>query len=218
MAYLRCRQCGHLVDESYRICPDCGGSLKHVDKGRRSSAPVWCGILVFILVGGFFAKQHFDSKKYESNLATALNEIISAAAKVEEAGTLIHDVWKNAIFQTDDEQTNPFTRRANGTGDFYEDFNDALLVLYADKHFQGEISSIEDDLSTIAGLMKDLKNPPRKYEADYLQLRDLYTAFMELYSLVKNPTGSLAMYTEKFNAADEKVVSLFWPLSFYLSD
>ena len=142
-------------------------------------------------------------------------EIAMSAVDTEEAGNLLHSVWYNCIFEVKDPETDKYTRRNNGKGSFYEDFNDAISVLYADPDYSAKLEGIMDSQYDLAQLMRELSDPPEKYKRDYEDLRQFYTAYVEFTTLVTNPQGNLQSFTEKFTAADEKIINCFYPLSMY---
>ncbi len=222
MAYLRCSYCGTFVDEQFQVCPQCGSRLTddRPKKKRGGAAIVWIVILVFLAAVGFFglrAYRAYQEQAYEEKLGTAVYEIAMSAIDTEEAGNLLHSVWYNCIFQVKDPETDKYTRRNGGTGSFYEDFNDAIDVLYADPDYSAKMEGIMDSQYDLAQLMRELSDPPEKYKRDYEDLRTLYTAYVEFANIVTNPQGNLQSFTDKFNAADEKVVNCFYPLSMYVN-
>jgi len=65
-------------------------------------------------------------------------------------------------------------------------------------------------------MMKELTNPPKKYQEAYIILKDFYDAYLELTNLVLNPTGSLQTFTDDFNEADSKVANALKKISIYI--
>ena len=217
MALIQCPNCGALIEESNKYCPRCGVPLNEPTKRKRSKKAIWLILLAVLLIGGFFIKREFDSYRYSENLQNAVIEVMNSAVDAEKAGGLIHSVWYNSIFQIDDAETDKYTKRAAGDGPFFDDFNDALGVLFSDQSFQADLAALSESQSNVAQLMRELNNPPQKYQEDYSALKELYSAYVELVTLVINPSGTLESFTERFNDADQNVVECYYPLSFYFS-
>lgn len=55
--------------------------------------------------------------------------------------------------------------------------------------------------------MKQLKEPPKKYEEAYSVLKIYYDNYMEMTKIVINPTGSLNTFSEDLNIYDNTVDS-----------
>ena len=217
MALIQCPNCGALIEESNKYCPRCGVPLNEPTKRKRSKKAIWLILLAVLLIGGFFIKREFDSYRYSENLQNAVIEVMNSAVDAEKAGGLIHSVRYNSIFQIDDAETDKYTKRAAGDGPFFDDFNDALGVLFSDQSFQADLAALSESQSNVAQLMRELNNPPQKYQEDYSALKELYSAYVELVTLVINPSGTLESFTERFNDADQNVVECYYPLSFYFS-
>lgn len=222
MAYLRCTYCGNFVDEQFKTCPQCGSRLYDHTRKKSSggAAIVWIVILVFLAAVVFFglrAYKAYQEQEYEVKLGNAVYEIVMSAAEIEEAGTRLHGVWYNWVNEVKDPETDRFTRRDNGTGAFYDDINDVIALLNEDPDYSAAMEGIIDSQYDVARLMHELTDPPEKYKADYEDLRQLYSAYIEFSNIVLNPQGNLQAYTDKFNAADEKVAACFYPLSVYLN-
>lgn len=97
--------------------------------------------------------------------------MLDGAAKAENVGNLIKSVWYNAIYEERVTETDKYTMK---NGKFADDFNDALSNLFADENFIDIIYEIELNQSEVTGLMKKLKNPPKKYEEAYAMLKAYY--------------------------------------------
>ncbi len=141
--------------------------------------------------------------------------MIEGTTSAEEAGKLIHDVWYNTIFEEFDSLTDEFTMDSDGYK-FYDDFNEALSNLFNDYSFSKKLDSIKENLVSVNSMMKELTNPPKKYQEAYIILKDFYDAYLELTNLVLNPTGSLQIFTDDFNEADSKVANALKKISIYI--
>ena len=139
--------------------------------------------------------------------------MLDGAAKAENAGNLIKSVWYNAIYEERDTETDKYTMK---NGKFVDDFNDALSNLFADENFVNSISEIELNQSKVTGLIKKLKNPPKKYEEAYAVLKTYYDNYIKMTKSVISPTGSLQTFSEDFNTYDTDTVNSFEKMKLYL--
>lgn len=146
---------------------------------------------------------------YASNLELASFTMLTGASTAEEAGTLIHDVWYDTIFDEHNADTSKYTS-ANS------DFNDSLSKLFSDEEFQDKIASIKSNQDTVKELMQELTNPPAEYEEAYNTLKDYYDAYLELTNLAISPSGSLQSYTDDFNEADSNVLKYYNAMDVYI--
>ena len=139
--------------------------------------------------------------------------MLDGAAKAENAGNLIKSVWYNAIYEERNSETDQYTMK---NGKFVDDFNDALSELFADENFSNSISEIKTNQSQVVDLMKQLKNPPKKYEEAYSVLRAYYDNYLKMTKIVINPTGSLNTFSEDFNTYDNNTVDSYETMKLYL--
>lgn len=67
----------------------------------------------------------------------------------------------------------------------------------------------ETDQSEVTNLMKQLKEPPKKYEEAYSVLKVYYDNYLKMTKIVINPTGSLNAFSEDFNTYDNNTVDSY---------
>ena len=139
--------------------------------------------------------------------------MLDGAAKAENAGNLIKSVWYNAIYEERNGETDKYTMK---NGKFVDDFNDALSELFTDENFSNSISEIVTNQSEVANLMKQLKEPPKKYEEAYSVLKIYYDNYLKMTKIVINPTGSLNTFSEDFNTYDNNTVDSYEKMKLYL--
>lgn len=169
--------------------------------------------LIAVCVFGFSISQKAKETEYYSNMEYVSYTMLDGAAKVENAGNLTKSVWYNAIYEERDTETDKYTMK---NGKFVNDFNDALSNLFADENFVNLISEIELNQSEVTGLMKKLKNPPKKYEEAYAVLKIYYDNYIKMTKSVVSPTGSLQTFSEDFNTYDSDTVNSFEKMKLYL--
>ena len=229
-----CRECGSELRSDYSFCLNCGCPLD--TKSNKSSQPqqievinikpskttkkkrktiIICIILVIAILTSVALSQKIKTKNYSETLSSISTLMIEGTTSAEEAGKLIHDVWYNTIFEEFDSLTDEFTMDSDGYK-FYDDFNEALSNLFNDYSFSKKLDSIKENLVSVNSMMKELTNPPKKYQEAYIILKDFYDAYLELTNLVLNPTGSLQTFTDDFNEADSKVANDLKKISIYI--
>ncbi len=212
-----CEDCKKEYDISMGTCPNCGCPNPTVKQKKKKHKGVMISIIVFALIVvsvlGFGILQKEKEQKYYSNMATATFTMLDGAAKAENAGNLIKSVWYNAIYEEQNSKTDQYTMK---NGKFVDDFNDALSRLFADENFSNSISEIKTNRSEVADLMKQLKEPPKKYEEAYSVLKVCYDNYLKMTKIVISPTGSLNTFSEDFNIYDNDMVDSYEKMKLYL--
>lgn len=205
MGLTTCPKCGETISEKATVCPCCNSAVKTKQKKHKG---VFKSIIVFTLIVvsvlGIGISQKAKELKYYSNMETVSFTMLDGATKAEDAGNLIKSVWYNAIFEERNSETDKYTMKS---GKFVDDFNDALSELFADESFSNSISKIVTNQSEVANWVKQLKEPPKKYEEAYSVLKIYYDNYMEMTKIVINPTGSLNTFSEDLNIYDNTVDS-----------
>lgn len=216
MGLTTCPKCGETISEKATVCPCCNSAVKQKQKKHKG---VFKSIIVFTLIVvsvlGIGISQKAKELKYYSNMETVSFTMLDGATKAEDAGNLIKSVWYNAIFEERNSETDKYTMK---NGKFVDDFNDALSELFADENFSNSISEIVTNQSEVANLVKQLKEPPKKYEEAYSVLKIYYDNYMEMTKIVINPTGSLNTFSEDLNTYDNNTVDSYEKMKLYLDE
>ena len=214
MGLTNCPKCGETISEKATVCPRCNSAVKQKQKKHKGAI---ISIIVFALIVisalGIGILQKAKELKYYSNMETVCFTMIDGAAKAENAGNLIKSVWYNAIFEERNSETDKYTMK---NGKFVDDFNDALSELFADESFSNSISKIVTNQSEVANWVKQLKEPPKKYEEAYSVLKVYYDNYLKMTKIVINPTGSLNTFSEDFNTYDNNTVDSYEKMKLYL--
>lgn len=170
-------------------------------------------ILVLLICCAVYFVKYVKEAVYYQNMETAAYTMLDGCANAETAGNLMLNVWKNAIWSEADAETDPYTK-VNGA--FVDDFNDALANLYADEEFSADISDIQSNKTEVLALMKELNDPPEKYEEAYSVLKDFYEDYTKFTDIVVNCSGSYNSVSEDFGKYDDEVLSEFRKIQLYL--
>ncbi len=216
---IMCEECGKEYKIKLSACPNCGcpNSTIEQKKQKKKQKGIIISVvaiaLIVVCVFGFSISQKAKETEYYSNMEYVSYTMLDGAAKAEKAGNLIKSVWYNAIYEERDTETDKYTMK---NGKFVDDFNEALSNLFADKNFVNSISEIELNQSEVTGLMKKLKNPPKKYEEAYAELKIYYDNYIKMTKSVISPTGSLQTFSEDFNTYDTDTANSFEKMKLYL--
>ena len=214
-----CEECGTEYEIKLSTCPNCGCPNLTIEqkKQKKKQKGIIISVVVLALIAvcvfGFSILQKAKEAEYYSNMECVSYTMLDGAAKAENAGNLIKSVWYNAIYEERDTETDKYTMK---NGEFVDDFNDALSNLFADGNFINSISEIELNQSEVTGLMKKLKNPPKKYEEAYAVLKTYYDNYIKMTKSVISLDGSLQTFSEEFNTYDTDTVNSFEKMKLYL--
>ena len=202
-------------------------SVEANNKGKRKTKHIIVAfILIFSLVIGWFGYSSYQTKRaaeaaeearttYYKNIGFSRLLMLTGAVHAEEACNLILSVWHNSIYKVKDSETDKYTRKNNGTGAFYDDFNDALKALFSDEDFIEKCNMIKSNQEKITEQMKTMVNPPDEYREAYNSLRNMYTAMVKLSELATNPTGSYNSFSQSFADTDDELLKYYNELSLY---
>lgn len=127
-----------------------------------------------------------QSAAYQEELKQVAERIQEYAVDAYEVAAAEESVWRNSIYQQQDESTDPYTME---NGVFLEDFNDALGNLYNDSVFATRLASVQTNQGSAAGSMSRLKDAPEGYEDAYQALKAYYDAYIRLTNLALNSAG-----------------------------
>ena len=239
-----CMECGAELEEGVKDCPNCGCPVDDASDKNSEEKPqqvevtgvrvtrkikvIIVVVIAFLLIctATLFGVKRYQNtiaaekytqraEEYAYNLSAATNAMLTGASDAESCGNLIENVWRNAIYEIEDDETDAYTRPE---GKFVSDFNDALSNLFEDIIFSSKISSIETNQDTVNGLMKKLQNPPDEYKGAYDAISEFYDAYISLTNCATNPSGNLMTYTSTFNDADTNIVNAYKALEVYFEE
>ncbi len=224
--------CKELLDDM-QFCPSCGAPVQTAVDNSRMDKAVYAGeavpkkkhkgmialiivlALVALLVAAWFLYANMAKVNTYNQFAELYNKMAEGAAKAETANILIMDVWQNSIFNTDDVRTDKYTKTDNGSGQFYEDFNDALISLYDDPAFTDDLAEIYKLQTEAETLIKDLAKHPKPFDDEYTDFKDCYNMFVIFTDMSLDARGSLNSFTDDHNEIDQKLADKLKELNIY---
>ena len=237
-----CNECLTKLSDDAKVCPNCGCpvpqsesvntdtqkvevtavNLQMKQSTKKTVIAATISIIAIILaiiiissiVKGNNAKEY--ASDYAANLRLVSTTMLMGAADAESAGNTIKSVWYNSIYEVSDSKTDKYTKKNNGYGSFYSDFNDALVNLFSDSSFSSKITKIQDNQDKVENLMRQLKNPPEEYAEAYEAVKECYEAYLDLTNLAISPNGSLQTFSNSFNDADSEMLKRYNALKIYI--
>ena len=211
-----CKECGAVLEEGMSACPKCGcpitesESKKNTAKMKKLIIAGLIAVVIIIIVAVVIHYRKTDqAQSYTETLELTSAAMLNVASEAESAGSLIHDVWYDTIFDENNADTLKYTSG-------HSDFNDSLQALFEDEEFSSTISQIESGTDAVQDMIPILNDPPAGYEDAHEAFQEYYDAYLELVNIVVNPTGSLQTFTEDFNEADTNFVKCYDALQIYL--
>ena len=220
---LICSECGAELEIGTKVCDKCGCPFQSEEekkaesesrnKAKSKKKMIVAGIaavcVVLAVIIGVSIIRSYQSKKayneYVDILQLAEETMLAGASDAEDLTNLTARVWRNAIYEEKDSTTDKYVCPG---GEFVDDFNTALLILYLDDSTTRKTDSISQNQETVKGYMKQLQDVPEGLERCYETVNDLYEAYGTLTDLALDPTGSYNSFTETTrNAASEFVTA-----------
>lgn len=160
-------------------------------KQRHSAGQIVLAVVAVTALAAMciFAVKDAQQRKaaaYQGELVQLAERIQEYAVDAYEVAAAEESVWRNSIYQQQDESTDPYTME---NGVFLEDFDDALGNLYNDSVFAARLASVQTNRGSAAGSMSGLKDAPEGYEDVYQALKEQYDAYIKLTNLALNNGG-----------------------------
>lgn len=228
---IRCSECGVMLSETDEICPSCGCPVEKKNndvkpqqvevagiKVEKKTKKILIGVVIALLIclaGGvgykvysdFRAEQEYQAayNTYIDNLKKAQTFMLKGGSDAESLCNLTLKVWYNSIYETEDSETDKYTRYSDGTGDFYDDFNLAIYKLYDAQETKDTVSEIESSQSSVKEIMKKLQDAPEGLDKCYDTVSNLYEKYKTLTDSAMSPTGNYS----GFNDTKDNAVSGF---------
>ncbi len=209
--------CNAEIPEPQRV------SVVNIEVSRRiKKTIIYAAVVIILLSAGCLGVLKYIDLRHEEEMKTKYNEQLShlvpdmllGAYYAEDACSLFHDVWYNAIHEKKDSRTDKYT--LNFFDVFHDDFNTALMNLRLSDEFMIKITQIKSYQQSAEKIMRELQNPPEEFKNAYPILLNLYEAFIELTNLAINPQGSLMSYTASCNNASSSFMKYYNMIKLYI--
>lgn len=175
-------------------------------------------LAIGLSVGGYLVNIEKEEKAYESKLTETIESINEAYEEAQPMTVMFSKVWSASI--NGDVRTDKLANALNvdesvilsyipnghliycgggrhciKQGDFYT----GLQIVYLLKKEDGYIGKLESKREEIEKQVKDLKNPPMKYEYIQKEVLNYYSIYEKYLELAISPKGSYLTYTEQVN-------------------
>lgn len=199
----KCSNCGMNVEEGQNFCPNCGTKInkdqeKRHNRPKRTDYLIMVLILVGLCVGLWWYLKPISV--YRNNYHNALNYIQDGTDSLQKAGSDYLLVWHNSINKIKEEETNKYTLNSNGE---FQDTEDALRMLQQDMNYQQLLNDADNSREEVKVLFEQLTEPPNRYKELFNELQILYSNYLELFYMIKNPQGEYEDFNSSLTDADQ---------------
>ncbi|WP_147296312.1 hypothetical protein [Halobacillus trueperi] len=160
--------------------------------------------------------------EYGEKLKQISSDIINSGATAEEMLNTYSQLWSTAIereITKEDLQTvidiSVSDMEKYYSYDFYDplpvaakgDFNSVIIGTQNFYNGNGKVEELLSASSHIESNLKELNDPPEKFQKVYDETIELYGSYKEFVSLAESPTGSLLEFNKKFSKLSTEIVS-----------
>jgi FKBP-type peptidyl-prolyl cis-trans isomerase len=143
--------------------------------------------LFLFLVFKACGKPNYETTAKEMKLNTMATCYLAAEVLSD-----YQESWRSAIHDNK-------AKNAEGEDAYTYDFNEAIRWRYQYYLKNGRISDLDSLANLVKGYMKDMDNPPSKFDKTQESFVGMYNDMNTLLSLVNNPKGSLMTFGAKVN-------------------
>ncbi|WP_026693856.1 hypothetical protein [Peribacillus kribbensis] len=144
---------------------------------------------VIVLIVAFMLYNLISNQMYKSDLFKAMDQMEIGIKKAEVMVDQYEEVWNGAI------ESDYGYEMDNGETAW--DFDEAINMQYDIFKEDGNLKELESIREVVRDTMKDLRNPPSKYEKAYTHVVSMYAHFISYAKLGEEPKGSYQTYSEK---------------------
>ncbi|SFJ43160.1 hypothetical protein SAMN04487936_102143 [Halobacillus dabanensis] len=160
--------------------------------------------------------------EYGAKLEQISTDIVNSGATAEEMLNIYSQFWSTAIerdITKDDLQTvldiSISDMEEYFKYDFYDplpvatrgDFDSVIIGIQNFYNGNGKVEELQSASSKIESNLKELNDPPEKFQKVYDETLELYANYNEFISLAESPTGSLLEFNKKFDELSTNIVS-----------
>lgn len=167
-------------------------------------------IVILAIIIGFALHSHNHAQQvenYHKALEKYAEHSLESAATCEKISNMTSSVWHDSIFQKEDKDTNPYTKK---NGVFREDFNDSLEAWFKSKKYEKLYDKVTESQKKATDLYEGtLRNAPEEYEEEYQALSELNKQTLAYVELATNPTGNYDTYMSSFTNQDNDYMKAY---------
>ncbi len=153
------------------------------------------------------------AEEYQIAYNGLVSQMLEDAALAEKMGNLTVQVWNNAIWNKDDNETDKFTKE---NGKFVSDFNVALANLFADEEFSSNCRTLSENQNLVKEEMKKMLDPPERCENSMKALENMYNSYIAFTNVVLRCDGSLESFSNDFAEADQDLDKMYQSAELYM--
>ena len=241
MAMIKCPECNNDISDTAKKCVHCGYKFKKEINKKLTKTIIISVISLIVIIASIVTiilivnkgneqrrkreeekaemqrikDEEKREKEYRDDFYNLAYDILSGAAEVEKCGNLIRNVWYNTIWEEDDSETDMYTKN---NGVFYDDFNDALGVLFASETYKEYVKNINKYKTDTGSAILKLSDHPTKYDDSYNDLKEFYDDFISFSNSCLNPIGSYNTYSSNFTSSDNQIISSYDKVKPYLDE
>ena len=155
--------------------------------------------------------KQLSEQEYEEILKDACEKLWWCVGYAEERCSAAKEVWYNATYKIKDQKTDEFTMK---DGKFYDNPFEALRVYQGFVFTKSSTIILDNAKDSVVVMLKELSNPPPKWEAVYKMLLKFYNEYCDLHELATNPMGKSSLvgfiedYEKLYSQLSEKAGEL----------
>jgi len=165
-------------------------------------------------------------KEYDAEIRLVVYDMFLQAAEAEGMVNMYLKVWKDSIEMTLDKQrlatsmgihtsqVDAYIGEPTGSGwssyyAFKGNFDDAIRCVSKYHENTGKNDKLVNKKSEIKDKMKELNNPPEKYNKAFDIALELYTLYEKYTDMAISPSGSLVSYSQEAKELSSEIISKY---------
>lgn len=145
-----------------------------------------------------------DSKKYAEKAEELSHELLDAGVDAEKVSSMIRRVWRNTIYEEKDYETDPYTRKDDGS--FYDDFNDAIANYLRTPDYKYIVAGLEIEQPKLLRSVKEMRDGPEDCKYIYEALSEYHEVIDGIIELALGPSGNFNSYSDRYMQLQDRFV------------
>ena len=234
-----CSNCGEVLKEDDSFCFQCGTPCGNVNSSTQASkmqtqsepsdttvqaAPIAnqkrkptalivgiAALAVLVIIGGFFIFQNLRKSAYRQQVTNLASEMQEGFVLIEDNAIQMDNVIYAWSRKVSDPTTDPYTQDEYGI--FYEDVDDAIRSLCADKEYKARQENIQSSRMTVEETINGLGDAPRGFEEIQEKLETcVYFYQLMADSAIDNESVTADTFAAEYNAVSSEALSAYLAL------